>query len=101
MKELRKRFPFVEEGLLLSKLIAYCSKEVCYRQHSFTRVRERVEFFQAHSSVEKACMISMVKLRILETDSKFRLRGETVRNAIQVTVELSRHPNGESVAGRP
>ncbi|CAB3403995.1 unnamed protein product [Caenorhabditis bovis] len=64
MKELRQRFPFVEEGLLLSKLIAYCSKE-------------------AHSSVEKACMIGMVKLRILETDSKFRLRGETLRNAIQ------------------
>ncbi|VDO91520.1 unnamed protein product [Haemonchus placei] len=64
MKELRQRFPFVEEGLLLSKLIAYCSKE-------------------AHSSVEKACMIGMVKLRILETDSKFRLRGDTLRNAIQ------------------
>ncbi|CAD6196907.1 unnamed protein product [Caenorhabditis auriculariae] len=64
MKELRQRFPFVEEGLLLSKLIAYCSKE-------------------AHSSVEKACMIGMVKLRILETDSKYRLRGETLRNAIQ------------------
>lgn len=28
MKELRYRFPFVEEGLLMSKLIAYCSKEV-------------------------------------------------------------------------
>uniref|UniRef100_A0A0K0DMJ5 Aromatic-L-amino-acid decarboxylase n=1 Tax=Angiostrongylus cantonensis TaxID=6313 RepID=A0A0K0DMJ5_ANGCA len=64
MKELRQRFPFVEEGLLLSKLIAYCSKE-------------------AHSSVEKACMIGMVKLRILETDSKFRLRGDILRNAIQ------------------
>uniref|UniRef100_A0A914URP0 Aromatic-L-amino-acid decarboxylase n=1 Tax=Plectus sambesii TaxID=2011161 RepID=A0A914URP0_9BILA len=63
MKELRQRFPFVEEGLLMSKLIAYCSKE-------------------AHSSVEKACMIGMVKLRILETDSKFRLRGDTLRNAI-------------------
>lgn len=30
-------------------------------------------------------MISMVKLRILETDSKFRLRGETLRMAIQVS----------------
>ncbi|VDN40894.1 unnamed protein product [Gongylonema pulchrum] len=38
---------------------------------------------QAHSSIEKACMIGMVKLRILETDSKFRLRGETLRQAIQ------------------
>ncbi|KAK6021176.1 pyridoxal-dependent decarboxylase domain protein, partial [Ostertagia ostertagi] len=69
MKELRQRFPFVEEGLLLSKLIAYCSKE-------------------AHSSVEKACMIGMVKLRILETDSKFRLRGDVLRNAIQVRLWL-------------
>ncbi|KAK6010093.1 hypothetical protein OSTOST_24914 [Ostertagia ostertagi] len=32
MKELRQRFPFVEEGLLLSKLIAYCSKEVSERR---------------------------------------------------------------------
>uniref|UniRef100_A0A914R5Z8 Uncharacterized protein n=1 Tax=Parascaris equorum TaxID=6256 RepID=A0A914R5Z8_PAREQ len=28
LKELRQRFPFVEEGLLMSKLVAYCSKEV-------------------------------------------------------------------------
>ncbi|KAM3715031.1 Tyrosine decarboxylase, partial [Dirofilaria immitis] len=40
LKELRQHFPLVEEGLLLSKLVAYCSKE-------------------AHSSVEKACMIGM------------------------------------------
>ncbi|VDN39363.1 unnamed protein product, partial [Gongylonema pulchrum] len=30
LKELRQRFPFVEEGLLLSKLVAYCSKEFDY-----------------------------------------------------------------------
>uniref|UniRef100_A0A1I7VGW6 Aromatic-L-amino-acid decarboxylase n=1 Tax=Loa loa TaxID=7209 RepID=A0A1I7VGW6_LOALO len=64
LKELRQRFPFVEEGLLLSRLVAYCSKE-------------------AHSSVEKACMIGMVKLKILETDTKFRLRGQTLRLAIE------------------
>ncbi|MCP9261711.1 Aromatic-L-amino-acid decarboxylase [Dirofilaria immitis] len=64
LKELKQRFPFVEEGLLLSKLVAYCSKE-------------------AHSSVEKACMIGMVKLKILDTDAKFRLRGETLRLAIE------------------
>lgn len=63
IKLLKQRYPFVEEGVLLSKLIAYCSKE-------------------AHSSVEKACMIGFVKLRILETDSKFSLRGSTLRNAI-------------------
>lgn len=64
LKKLKDRFPFVEEGLLMSKLVAYCSKE-------------------AHSSVEKACMIAMVKLRIMETDSLFRLRGDTLYAAIQ------------------
>uniref|UniRef100_A0AC35U595 Aromatic-L-amino-acid decarboxylase n=1 Tax=Rhabditophanes sp. KR3021 TaxID=114890 RepID=A0AC35U595_9BILA len=64
MKKLKERFPFVEEGLLMSKLIAYCSKE-------------------SHSSVEKACMIGMVKLRIMETDDLYRLRGDTLNAAIQ------------------
>ncbi|OZC05138.1 pyridoxal-dependent decarboxylase domain protein [Onchocerca flexuosa] len=73
LKELRQRFPFVEEGLLLSKLVAYCSKE-------------------AHSSVEKACMIGMVKLKILDTDSKFRLRGETLRLAIEEDRDLGLIP---------
>lgn len=39
---------------------------------------------KAHSSVEKAAMIALVKLRILETDSNFRLRGETLQSAITV-----------------
>jgi tyrosine decarboxylase len=56
---LKQQHPFVEEGHLLSKLMAYCSKE-------------------AHSCVEKAAMISFVKLRILEPDSKCSLRGETL-----------------------
>lgn len=33
-------------------------------------------------------MIGMVKLRILETDSKFRLRGDTLKNAIHVRNNL-------------
>uniref|UniRef100_A0A8R1XLN1 Aromatic-L-amino-acid decarboxylase n=1 Tax=Onchocerca volvulus TaxID=6282 RepID=A0A8R1XLN1_ONCVO len=73
LKELRHRFPFVDEGLLLSKLVAYCSKE-------------------SHSSVEKACMIAMVKLKILDTDSKFRLRGETLRLAIEEDRDLGLIP---------
>ncbi|VDK65388.1 unnamed protein product [Onchocerca ochengi] len=73
LKELRHRFPFVDEGLLLSKLVAYCSKE-------------------SHSSVEKACMIGMVKLKILDTDSKFRLRGETLRLAIEEDRDLGLIP---------
>jgi glutamate/tyrosine decarboxylase-like PLP-dependent enzyme len=43
--------------------MAYCSKD-------------------AHSSVEKAAMISFVKLRILEPDSNSSLRAETVKKVI-------------------
>ena len=50
----------VEETTLLSKLMAYCSKE-------------------AHSCVEKAAMIGFVKLRILEPDENCSLRGHTLR----------------------
>ncbi|KAJ2952818.1 hypothetical protein O0L34_g7183 [Tuta absoluta] len=57
----------VDEGLLLSKLIAYCSKE-------------------AHSCVEKAAMICFVKLRILQPDEHGSLRGETLREAMKKDV---------------
>ena len=49
-----------EEAALLSKLMAYCSKE-------------------AHSCVEKAAMIGFVKLRILEPDQNCSLRGHILR----------------------
>ncbi|XP_075237770.1 tyrosine decarboxylase 2 [Lycorma delicatula] len=64
IKRLKQQHPFVEEGILLSKLMAYCSKE-------------------AHSCVEKAAMISFVKLRILEPDEKCSLRGATLRQAME------------------
>lgn len=63
IKQLKQQHPFVEEGHLLSKLMAYCSKE-------------------AHSCVEKAAMISFVKLRILEPDNKCSLRGDTLTKVI-------------------
>ncbi|RZF32474.1 hypothetical protein LSTR_LSTR011328 [Laodelphax striatellus] len=64
IKRLKQQHPFVEEGILLSKLMAYCSKE-------------------AHSCVEKAAMICFVKLRILEPDDKCALRGATLRQAME------------------
>lgn len=60
IQKLKKEEPEADEGVMLSKLIAYCSKE-------------------AHSCVEKGAMIAFVKLRILETDESFCLRGDTVR----------------------
>jgi len=59
VKELKAIHPFVDEGVLLSKLIGYCSKE-------------------AHSCVEKAAMIAFVKLRILDPDENLSLRGATL-----------------------
>ncbi|ELT90037.1 hypothetical protein CAPTEDRAFT_30301, partial [Capitella teleta] len=37
---------------------------------------------QAHSSVEKADLISLVKLRLLPTDEDLSQRGDTLGNAI-------------------
>lgn len=62
--DLKKKFSFVDEGLLLSKMVAYCSK-------------------MAHSCVEKAGIIAMVKMRELETDGSYSLRGDTLEKAIE------------------
>ncbi|PNF27919.1 Tyrosine decarboxylase [Cryptotermes secundus] len=64
IRKQKQQHPFVEEGVLLSKLMAYCSKE-------------------AHSCVEKAAMICFVKLRILEPDEKCSLRGATIQQAME------------------
>ncbi|XP_025835426.1 tyrosine decarboxylase-like [Agrilus planipennis] len=64
IKRLKQRHPLVEEGTLLSKLMAYCSTE-------------------AHSCVEKAAMLCFVKLRILEPDEKSSLRGQTLQMAME------------------
>lgn len=69
IKHLKQQHPFVEEGHLLSKLMGYCSKE-------------------AHSCVEKAAMISFVKLRILEPDEKGSLRADTLIKVCERTIML-------------
>lgn len=38
---------------------------------------------KAHSCVEKAGMIAMVKIRLLETDENFSMRGPAVEKAIK------------------
>ncbi|CAG9585565.1 unnamed protein product [Danaus chrysippus] len=73
IKRLKHQFPTVDEGLLLSKLIAYCSKE-------------------AHSCVEKAAMISFVKMRILQPDEHGSLRGDTLREAMEEDEEAGLVP---------
>ncbi|XP_074011921.1 histidine decarboxylase isoform X2 [Numenius arquata] len=55
--------PDTDESSLNSRLIAYASD-------------------QAHSSVEKAGLISLVKMKFLPVDENFSLRGETLKKAI-------------------
>uniref|UniRef100_A0A7N8XSF0 Histidine decarboxylase n=1 Tax=Mastacembelus armatus TaxID=205130 RepID=A0A7N8XSF0_9TELE len=54
----------VDDSILNSRLVVYTSD-------------------QAHSSVEKAGLISLVRVRFLPTDEQLCLRGETLKQAIQ------------------
>uniref|UniRef100_A0A672GGS5 Histidine decarboxylase n=1 Tax=Salarias fasciatus TaxID=181472 RepID=A0A672GGS5_SALFA len=54
----------VDDSILNSRLVAYASD-------------------QAHSSVEKAGLISLVKIRFLPSDENLSLRGDTLKQAIQ------------------
>ncbi|XP_059175064.1 tyrosine decarboxylase-like [Physella acuta] len=64
IQALKLTHPHREEGELLSKLVAYTST-------------------LAHSCVEKAALIGFVKLRQLEHDVNYSLRGEVLEAAIQ------------------
>lgn len=63
LNRIKEKNPGMEDGVALTKLIAYTSR-------------------QSHSSVERAYMIALVKYRILETDEKQSLRGDTLKKAI-------------------
>ncbi|KAK2141739.1 hypothetical protein LSH36_1050g00033 [Paralvinella palmiformis] len=73
IKDLKRTFPFLEDGVLLSRMVAYRSK-------------------LAHSWVEKAAMIAMVNMRELDTDDNFSLRGATLQKAIDEDRKLGLIP---------
>nr|CAD7445948.1 unnamed protein product [Timema bartmani] len=64
VKHLKRNNPMAEDSSFLPKLVAYCSTE-------------------AHSCVEKAANICLVRLHILEPDGDCTLRGETLREAME------------------
>ncbi|GAA6072437.1 aromatic-L-amino-acid decarboxylase, partial [Tachysurus ichikawai] len=64
VKRVQVDHPEWTEVHIMSKLIAYTSD-------------------QAHSSVEKAGLIGVVEMKKLPTDSKFAVRGETLRKVIE------------------
>ena len=71
--KLKAKYPFVDDGVLLSKLVMYTSK-------------------LAHSCVEKAGMIAMVKIRLLDTDENYALRGATVEKIVRDDRQLGLVP---------
>ncbi|XP_008565129.1 PREDICTED: histidine decarboxylase isoform X2 [Galeopterus variegatus] len=62
--EMKVSEPDADESFLNARLIAYASD-------------------QAHSSVEKAGLISLVKMKFLPVDDNFSLRGEALQKAIE------------------
>lgn len=63
IRELKRGHEDIHESVFLPQLVAYSSKE-------------------AHSSVEKAAKMALIKLRILDTDNHGSFRGETLCAAI-------------------
>ncbi|EFX79676.1 hypothetical protein DAPPUDRAFT_304481 [Daphnia pulex] len=57
------QYPDLEDAEINSRLVGYCSD-------------------QAHSSVEKAGLIGLVKLRYIESDDELSMRGDTLATAI-------------------
>ncbi|NWR16293.1 DCHS decarboxylase, partial [Emberiza fucata] len=74
--ELKVSEPDTDESSLNSRLVAYASdQEKNYVLTVFL-------ILKAHSSVEKAGLISLVKIKFLPVDEDFSLRGETLKKAI-------------------
>lgn len=63
----------VHESVFLPQLIAYSSKE-------------------AHSSIEKAAKMALVKLKIIDTDSQGRMRVDLLKEAIQKDIKSDLTP---------
>lgn len=64
IKNYQKLYPDVEDGEINARLVAYCSD-------------------QAHSSVEKASLIGLVKMRYIDSDDNLSMRGDKLTAAIK------------------
>lgn len=64
LQRLKDKHPLVEDGVLLSRLVMYASK-------------------YSHSSVEKGAMIALVKIRLLDTDENYSMRGDVIKKQIE------------------
>lgn len=64
---------YAEKSEINGRLVCYCSD-------------------QAHSSVEKAALVSLVRVRLLPTDGKLSLQGDVLRKAIEQDIKAGLIP---------
>jgi hypothetical protein len=88
----RQSDPLMEDGQILARLVCYTSKLV--GKYSLVDLKKTqrqctIEYFcsQAHSCVEKAGLIAMVRVRQLAVDEHFSLRGQTLDESIRADRE--------------
>ena len=63
VQKMKEKDPSIEESSILAKLVAYTSD-------------------QAHSSVERACLLGSVKCHMIKSDEKEQMRGDSLAKAI-------------------
>ncbi len=68
IKRYQQLYPDIEGAEINSRLVAYCSD-------------------QAHSSVEKAGLVGLVKIRYIESNDQLSLTGEKLKEAIEMDKE--------------
>lgn len=73
IRRFHERSPGLQDSEVNALLVAYCSD-------------------QAHSSVEKAALIGLVRMRYVEADDELVLRGPALREAIQNDIQMGLVP---------
>lgn len=73
IRRYHERSPGLQDSEVNARLVAYCSD-------------------QAHSSVEKAALIGLVRMRFVEADDELVLRGPALREAIQNDIQMGLVP---------
>lgn len=73
IRRFHEHTPGLSDAEINARLVAYCSE-------------------QAHSSVEKAALIGLVRMRYIESDEHLCLRGDALRVAIANDIKLGLIP---------
>uniref|UniRef100_A0A182Y0J7 Histidine decarboxylase n=1 Tax=Anopheles stephensi TaxID=30069 RepID=A0A182Y0J7_ANOST len=68
IRRFHEHTPGLQDAEINARLVAYCSD-------------------QAHSSVEKAALIGLVRMRFIESDDQLSLRGDALRDAIEEDIK--------------